>query len=158
MRRILCRARRRRSDPRALQGRRPGRQRPAGRADPAHVHRAQCRHAAVKAGKLKALAVTSQERMGALPEVPAVHEVLADFEYLGWVLLFAPTATPAPVTDALAALWAQARNQPAIKGKLEGLGMYPPTRYASRDSLGALLKAEKARTAQLVKKLGITPV
>jgi len=112
----------------------------------------------VKAGKLKALAVTSQERMGALPEVPAVHEVLADFEYLGWVLLFAPTATPAPVIDALAALWAQTRNQPAIKGKLEGLGMYPPARYASRDSLGALLKAEKTRTAQLVKKLGITPV
>lgn len=112
----------------------------------------------VKAGKLKALAVTSQERMLALPEVPAVHELLTDFEYLGWVLLFAPTATPAPVIDALAALWAQARNQPAIKSKLEGLGMYPPARYASRESLGALLKAEKTRTAQLVKKLGITPV
>lgn len=111
----------------------------------------------IKAGKLKAIAVTSHERMGALPEVPSVHEVLPDFEYLGWIVLFAPAATPAPVIDALAAFWAQARNQPAIKSKLEGLGMYPPARYASRDAVAGLLRAEKTRTAQLVKKLGITP-
>ena len=59
--------------------------------------------------------------------------------------------------DALAALWAQARHQPAIKGKLEGLGMYPPARYASREAVVGMLRAEKTRTAQLVKKLGITP-
>ena len=106
---------------------------------------------------LKAIAVTSHERMGALPELPSVHEALPDFEYLGWIVLFAPAATPAPVIDALAAFWAQARNQPAIKSKLEGLGMYPPARYASRDAVAGLLRAEKTRTAQLVKKLGITP-
>jgi tripartite-type tricarboxylate transporter receptor subunit TctC len=111
----------------------------------------------IKAGKLKAIAVTSHERMGALPEVPSVHEVLPDFEYLGWIVLFAPAATPAPVIDALAAFWAQARNQPVIKSKLEGLGMYPPARYASRDAVVSMLRAEKTRTAQLVKKLGITP-
>lgn len=111
----------------------------------------------VKAGKLKAIAVTSHERMVALPEVPSVHEALPDFEYLGWIVLFAPAATPAPVIDALAAFWAQARNQSAIKSKLEGLGMYPPARYASRDAVAGMLRAEKARTAQLVKKLGITP-
>ncbi len=112
----------------------------------------------VKAGKLKALAVTSHERLGALPDVPSVHEVLPDFEYLGWVLLFAPAATPAPVVEALATFWAQARQQPAIKGKLEGLGMYPPARYGNREALAGLLRAEKTRTTQLVKKLGITPV
>ena len=111
----------------------------------------------IKAGKLKAIAVTSHERMGALPEVPSVHEALPDFEYLGWIVLFAPAATPAPVIDALAAFWAQARSQPAIKSKLEGLGMYPPARYASRDAVVSMLRAEKTRTAQLVKKLGITP-
>ncbi len=111
----------------------------------------------IKAGRLKAIAVTSHERMGALPEVPSVHEALPDFEYLGWIVLFAPAATPAPVIDALAAFWAQARNQPAIKTKLEGLGMYPPARYASRDAVAGMLRAEKTRTAQLVKKLGITP-
>lgn len=111
----------------------------------------------IKSGRLKAIAVTSHERMGALPEVPSVHEALPDFEYLGWIVLFAPAATPAPVVDALAAFWAQARNQPAIKSKLEGLGMYPPARYASREAVVGMLRAEKTRTAQLVKKLGITP-
>ena len=72
-------------------------------------------------------------------------------------MLFAPAATPAPVIDALATFWAQARNQPAIKSKLEGLGMYPPARYASREAVVGMLRAEKTRTAQLVKKLGITP-
>jgi tripartite-type tricarboxylate transporter receptor subunit TctC len=61
------------------------------------------------------------------------------------------------VLDALAAVWQQARQQPSVKARLEGLGMYPPARYASRDALQALMKAEKTRTAQLVKKLGITP-
>lgn len=111
----------------------------------------------IKSGRLKAIAVTSHERMGALPEVPSVHEALPDFEYLGWIVLFAPAATPAPVVDALATFWAQARNQPAIKSKLEGLGMYPPARYASREAVVGMLRAEKTRTAQLVKKLGITP-
>lgn len=111
----------------------------------------------IKSGRLKAIAVTSHERMGALPEVPSVHEALPDFEYLGWIVLFAPAATPAPVVDALAAFWAQARNQSAIKSKLEGLGMYPPARYASREAVVGMLRAEKTRTAQLVKKLGITP-
>lgn len=111
----------------------------------------------IRSGRLKAIAVTSHERMGALPEVPSVHEALPDFEYLGWIVLFAPAATPAPVVDALAAFWAQARNQPAIKSKLEGLGMYPPARYASREAVVGMLRAEKTRTAQLVKKLGITP-
>lgn len=111
----------------------------------------------IKSGRLKAIAVTSHERMGALPELPSVHEALSDFEYLGWIVLFAPAATPAPVIDALAAFWTQARSQAAIRDKLEGLGMYPPTRYASRDAVAGLLRAEKTRTAQLVRKLGITP-
>jgi tripartite-type tricarboxylate transporter receptor subunit TctC len=110
-----------------------------------------------KSGKLKILAVTSRDRMSALPDVPAVHEVLPDFEYLGWVILFAQASTPAPAIEALAQFWTQTRQKPAIKAKLEDMGMYPPARYSTRDSLVAFLKTEKTRTAQLVKKLGITP-
>ncbi|MCZ4316669.1 tripartite tricarboxylate transporter substrate binding protein [Comamonadaceae bacterium G21597-S1] len=110
-----------------------------------------------KAGKLRIIAVTTRERMGALPEVPAVHEMLKDFEQLGWIMLFAPSATPQPVLDNLATAWAQARDQPAVKTKLDGMGMAPPAHYASRESLLAMLRSERARTAALVKRLGITP-
>ena len=108
-------------------------------------------------GKLRILAVTSQERMGSIADVPSVHETLNGFEYLGWVVLFAPAATPAATVEALAAFWAKARQEPSIKSRLETLGMYPPARYGTRDALLAFLKSEKERTAQLVKKLGITP-
>lgn len=110
-----------------------------------------------KAGKMRIIGVTTRERMVALPEVPAVHESIKDFEYLGWIMLFAQTATPQPVIDSLAGVWATARNQPAVKTKLEGMGMAPPAHYASRESLLAMLRTERARTAALVKRLGITP-
>lgn len=110
-----------------------------------------------KSGRLKLLAVTTRERMPGLPDVPAVHEVVPDFEYLGWIILFAPANTPAPAMERLAALWNQARDQPTIKTRLDTLGMYPPPRYGSRDSLVAFMKNERTRTEALVKKLGITP-
>jgi tripartite-type tricarboxylate transporter receptor subunit TctC len=110
-----------------------------------------------KSGKLKLLAVTTQERVPSMPEVPAVHETLPGFEYLGWIILFAPAGTPAAALTALADVWMQARVTPAVKERLETLGMYPPARYGTRESLLAFLQAEKQRTGQLVKKLEITP-
>jgi tripartite-type tricarboxylate transporter receptor subunit TctC len=110
-----------------------------------------------KAGKLKLLAVTTMERMGSLSDVPSVHETLAGFESLGWIILFAPTGTPAPALAALSDAWVQGRAQPAVKERLETLGMYPPARYGTRESLLEFLKAEKRRTGELVKRLGITP-
>jgi tripartite-type tricarboxylate transporter receptor subunit TctC len=111
----------------------------------------------MKSGKLKVLAVTTQERMASIPDVPSVHETLNGFEYLGWVMMFAPSSTPQGVIDTLASYWSKARQDPAVKAKLDGMGMYPPARYASREAIQALFKSEKERTAQLVKKLGITP-
>lgn len=111
-----------------------------------------------QAGKLRILAVTTRERMGALPDVPSVHESgLPDFEYLGWLGLYAPAGTPAAVIDTLHGVWAQALMQPAIKSKLDGLGMFPPARYGSREAFGAFLKAEVERTTALVKTLKIEP-
>lgn len=110
-----------------------------------------------RSGKLRLLGVTTQERMGSIAEVPAVHETLPGFEYLGWIILFAPAATPAPVLDTLADTWAHTRVQPAVKERLDKLGMYPPQRYGSRATLQAFLQAEKQRTGALVKKLNITP-
>jgi tripartite-type tricarboxylate transporter receptor subunit TctC len=111
----------------------------------------------MNSGKLKILAVTSQDRMGSLPQVPSVHETLSGFEYLGWVLLFAPAALPPEALNTLAAAWNRGLQDTNVKTRLEGLGMYPPSRYGSRESVNTLLKFERERTAQLVKKLGITP-
>jgi tripartite-type tricarboxylate transporter receptor subunit TctC len=56
----------------------------------------------VKAGKIRALAVTSLTRLEALPEIPTVAESgLPGFEYIGWLGIAAPTGTPGPIIERL---------------------------------------------------------
>jgi tripartite-type tricarboxylate transporter receptor subunit TctC len=61
-----------------------------------------------KSGKVRPLAVMTQERVPSIPEVPALHEALPGFEYPGWIILFAPAGTPAAALTALAEVWSQA--------------------------------------------------
>jgi len=109
----------------------------------------------VKAGRLKLLAVTTRERVASMPEVPAVHETLKDFEYLGWILAFAPAATPRNAIDTLANAWNKARNTPAIQDKLEELAMRAPERFANRQTLIDFVKNEHARLGKLIRDAGI---
>ena len=53
----------------------------------------------LKSGKVRALAVTSQARTPALPNLPAVAETIKDFDASAWVILFAPAGTPAKIVD-----------------------------------------------------------
>lgn len=110
----------------------------------------------VKAGRLKLLAVTSKERVPSMPDVPAVHETVKDFETLGWILAFVPAATPRPVIDKLAEAWNKARTSPAIQGKLEELAMRAPERFADRQTLVDFVKNEHARMGRLIRTAGIT--
>ena len=56
----------------------------------------------VKAGKIRALAVTSPTRLEALPEIPTVAESgLPGFEYIGWLGIAAPAGTPEPIIERL---------------------------------------------------------
>ena len=109
-----------------------------------------------KAGKLRIIAVTSRERVAALPEIPTVHETVKDFEVLGWIALFAPGGTPVAVQDRLAQAWTQARGQAAIRDKLEGLAMAPPAHLGTRDAVAAMVRAERQRLTQIVKRLNLT--
>lgn len=109
-----------------------------------------------KAGKLRIIAVTSRERVAALPDIATVHETVKDFEVLGWIALFAPAATPVAVQDRLAQAWAQAREQAAIRGKLEGLAMAPPAHLGTREAIAAMVQSERQRLTQIVKRLNLT--
>jgi tripartite-type tricarboxylate transporter receptor subunit TctC len=83
----------------------------------------------IRAGKLKALAVTSAARSPALPEVPTVAEaggpMLKDFEASSWFGLLAPAGTPAEVVTRLQQETVKALALPAIKERLLGLGAMP---------------------------------
>jgi hypothetical protein len=111
-----------------------------------------------KSGRLRILAVTSRERLAALPDVPTMIESgVPDFEYLGWIIAFAPAATPLAVIQALQAAWAKARTAPGLRSKLDDLGMQAPERLASADAVVTFLRNEQTRMARIVKAAGIKP-
>jgi tripartite-type tricarboxylate transporter receptor subunit TctC len=73
----------------------------------------------IKAGKLKALAVSTAQRWHDLPDVPAVAELgYPDFDISFWVGVFAPAGTPPAVVERLNREIAEAANDPAVRARL----------------------------------------
>jgi tripartite-type tricarboxylate transporter receptor subunit TctC len=108
----------------------------------------------IKAGKLKALAVTSKQRSAALPDVPTVEEAagLKGFDATSWFGLLAPAGTPADIVNRIQQETAKALNTPAIKEKLLAQGAIPsgntPAEFARH------IDAEHRKWAQVVKASG----
>jgi tripartite-type tricarboxylate transporter receptor subunit TctC len=78
----------------------------------------------IDAGRLRILAVCTNERMAALPDVPTVKEKTGfPLEVVTWYLIFAPAGTPQPIVDRLSVAINQAIKAPAIVEKAKALGM-----------------------------------
>jgi tripartite-type tricarboxylate transporter receptor subunit TctC len=77
---------------------------------------------ALRAGKLRALAVTSSKRSPALPEVPTVAETVPGYELTSWHGLFAPAGTPRDVVLRLQRAVADAARHPDVKRTVEDAG------------------------------------
>jgi tripartite-type tricarboxylate transporter receptor subunit TctC len=109
----------------------------------------------VKSGRLKLLAVTTRERVSSMPDTPAVHETLKDFEYLGWIIVFAPAATPKPVVEQLASTWQKTRQQASVRERLDSLAMLAPERFSNRQVLVDFVRNEHTRLGKLIREAGI---
>jgi len=79
----------------------------------------------LKAGTLRAVAVTSKTRVPSLPDVPTIAESYPGFEVDFWWGLFAPAHTPDPIISQLAEWFTAAMQQPALKARLNELGFFP---------------------------------
>jgi tripartite-type tricarboxylate transporter receptor subunit TctC len=79
----------------------------------------------VRAGKLRALAVTSPTRVAVLPDVPAMAEFLPGFEASIYVGLAAPSGTPAAIIDVLGSALSRALDDPAITRRIADFGDAP---------------------------------
>jgi tripartite-type tricarboxylate transporter receptor subunit TctC len=107
----------------------------------------------VKAGKLRALAVTTARRSAELPDVPTVAEAgVPGYEATSWFGLFAPAGTPAPVLARLSASLGKVLNDADVKKKIaeQGGDPHPETPQAFAD----FIQAETAKWAQVVKASG----
>lgn len=79
----------------------------------------------LKAGKVRALAVTTATRHGALPEVPALAETLPGFETVAWFGVFAPAGTPKPVIERMNREINAVLAQPEVRERLAATGCDP---------------------------------
>ena len=79
----------------------------------------------IRSGKLKALGVTTTERLAALPDVPAVSESVPGYEAIGWYGLGAPKNTPIEIIDKLNTATDAALADPRFKARLADLGVEP---------------------------------
>jgi len=79
----------------------------------------------VKAGRLRALAVTSEHRWGALPDIPTIGEFLHGYEASTWFGIGAPKNTPVEIVDKLNKEINAAVADHKIKARLAGLGVEP---------------------------------
>ncbi len=110
----------------------------------------------IKAGKLKALAVTSARRSDALPDVPTVEEAggpeLKGFEASSWFGLLAPAGTPPEIVQRIQQEVAKALATPAVKERLVAQGAIPGGNTPAEFT--ALIDSEHRKWAQVVKASG----
>jgi tripartite-type tricarboxylate transporter receptor subunit TctC len=110
----------------------------------------------VKAGKLKAIAVTSKERNPLYPDVPTISETgYPGFEALSWSGLSAIKGTPQPILDKLEAAVTTAMKSPAIKQRMESVGFVVPEQGSKQ--YDAFVRAEITRWTKVIQSAGIKP-
>jgi tripartite-type tricarboxylate transporter receptor subunit TctC len=107
----------------------------------------------IKAGRLKAIAVSSAQRWNDLPDVPTIAESgYPGFDIAFWVGAFVPANTPAAVVKTLNEAMASARDVPATRTLLQGQGnimMLNPEQFGRR------IKQETAQYAEIIKRANI---
>ena len=110
----------------------------------------------VRAGRLRALAVTTPERLDMLPGVPAMAEFLPGYEAFGWIGFGAPRKTPAPIIETLNKTINDAVAEPAIKARLLDLGglVMPPNSPAD---FGKFIAADTEKWIKVVKFANLKP-
>ena len=108
----------------------------------------------LKAGKLKALAVTTAQRSAELPNVPTLAEAgVAGFEMSTWYGLYVTAGTPREVVARLQAETARILKLPDVQAKLKGLGGEPGN--VSPEQFAALNRAEFERFGKLIRDANI---
>ena len=111
----------------------------------------------VRAGTLKAYAVTAKTRMAPIPHVPTVDEAgLPGFHVLNWTAYFAPKGTPKAIVDRLNAAVADALTDPTVLARAADLGQEIfPRDLQTPDALAAFHKAEVAKWWPVIKAANI---
>ena len=109
----------------------------------------------IKAGKLRALAVTGAQRVAAFPDVPTLGEgAVPGFNAISWIGLLAPAGTPAELVEKMSADVRAVLADEAVKARFVALGGVP--RATTPAEFGKMIADDKARYAQIIRSRKIT--
>jgi tripartite-type tricarboxylate transporter receptor subunit TctC len=110
----------------------------------------------IRAGKLKALGVTTLGRAGALPELPSFVELgYPGFEAISWQAVLAPAGTPRPIVDRVSAELIRIIKSDEVRGKM--LGQYFSAAGTAPEALAGLMKTERERWGKVIKAANVQP-
>ena len=105
---------------------------------------------------MRALAVTSTERYGDLPDVPTVADTLPGYESSSWSGFVVPKNTPADIIETLNREHNAAAADPAVKARFAGLGS--PPFIGSPAEFGRIIAENVAKWAPVIKATGLTSI
>jgi tripartite-type tricarboxylate transporter receptor subunit TctC len=108
----------------------------------------------IRAGRLRALAVTGSMRLEALPNIPTVGEFVPGYEAVAWFGIGAPKATPVEIIDSLNKQINAGFADPKTKARLADLG---PVISGSPDDFGKLIIDETEKWAKVIRAANIKP-
>jgi tripartite-type tricarboxylate transporter receptor subunit TctC len=109
----------------------------------------------VKAGKLRALAVTTARRSPQLPDVPTLaEEGVKGYDVSGWFGLLAPAGTPPEIVRTLDSAARRALSSPEVRDRLRGLGAEPSDE--GPEAFAALIRSESAKWGPVIRKANVT--
>ena len=110
----------------------------------------------VKAGKVRALAVTNDHRSIALPDLPTIAEAgLPGYQSISWLALFAPAGTPKDIVNKVSAESVRILKLPDVKERLLAQGAEPIG--STPEQLAATLAADIAKYAKVIRESGYKP-
>ena len=103
----------------------------------------------IKSGRLKALAITSQQRVPALPDVPTLQESgITGAESGSWLGLLAPAGTPPDIIDKISRSLQQVLAMPDVQQQLQGQGAV--ARGGTPAAFAALIAADRKKYARII--------
>jgi tripartite-type tricarboxylate transporter receptor subunit TctC len=106
----------------------------------------------VRAGKLRAIAVTTPKRIAALPDLPAVAEALPGFEVVGWYGVIGPAGLPAPIVARLHDEFVKILKRPDVHERIVTDGSEPVG--SGPEEFRQFMLADLAKWAKVVKESG----
>jgi tripartite-type tricarboxylate transporter receptor subunit TctC len=112
-------------------------------------------HALIQAGKVRALGVTTAQRVASAPELPPLAEVgVPGFDWAAWQAVAAPGGTPKEIVEKLNGAMNAAITEPDVNKQLVGL-QFIPVGKRSPDELDRFVKSETARWAKVLQQAGV---